>query len=281
MQYFETDENSPFRGKIQLDTCHWKADSLSYALIEGDTAGVFSIDNETKEILGDSAKLDAEKQDSYELSVQARYKYDSIEITDTGRILIKLLNINDNPPIFNDTTFSIEENSPVLTNVGTVGAEDLDGDLLYFEIIGGNINGTFSISKQLGQIRVTNPDSLDYESLPQFILTVVVKELFGPHVDTATVTINLTDIVTSITTAEGQSILKIYPNPTIGILNLDVLENSLNISEVEIINITGKTIYQKAESIERIDVSGFSSGLYFVKVMVNGNMCVEKVIIQE
>jgi len=55
----------------------------------------------------------------------------------------------------------------------------------------------------------------------------------------------------------------------------------MQISEVEIINITGRTIYHKAESIEQVDVSGFSKGLYFVKVRVNGNMYVEKVIIQE
>ena len=96
--------------------------------------------------------------------------------------------------------------------VGTLGAEDLDGGIIYFEIIDGNINGTFSISKQLGQIRVANPDSLDYESISQFNLTIVVKELFGPHADTATVIINIIDVVTSIPTAEDQDFLKIYPN---------------------------------------------------------------------
>jgi S-formylglutathione hydrolase len=281
IQYFETDENSPFRGKILLDTCHWDVDSISYAIIEGDTAGVFSIDNETKEILGDSSKLNYETVKSYDLKIQASYKHDSVDITDTIIFYIKLRNLNDNSPVLNDTTFIIQENSPAMEPVGTLGAEDLDGDIIYFEIIDGNTNGTFSISKQLGQIRVANPDSLDYESIPQFNLTVVVRELFGPHTDTATVIINIIDVITSIPSAEDQDFLKIYPNPTGGILYLDVLENSMQISEVEIISITGRTIYHKAESIEQVDVSPFTNGLYFVKVRVNGNMYLEKVIIQE
>ena len=278
---FEIDENSHLRERILPDTCYWDVDSMQYQLIYGDGADIFSINSATNEILADSAELDYEKKELYELLVQASYKYDTMEITDTAMIIIKLRNINDNAPVFHDTTFSIEENSPALTHVGTLGAEDLDGDIIYFEIIDGNINGTFSISKQLGQIRIANPDSLDYESMPQFNLKVVVKELFGPHTDTATVIINIIDVVTSIPSAEDQDFLKIYPNPTGGILYLDVLENSMQISEVEIINITGRTIYHKAESIEQVDVSGFSKGLYFVKVRVNGNMYVEKVIIQE
>jgi hypothetical protein len=88
--------------------------------------------------------------------------------------------------------------------------------------------------------RLANPDSLDYESMPRFNLKVFVRELFGPHTDTANLIINIIDVVTSIPAAEDQNFLKIYPNPTGGILYLDVLENSMQISEVE------KSISQEA-----------------------------------
>ena len=135
--------------------------------------------------------------------------------------------------------------------------------------------------KGQGYIRVANADFLDYESMPQFDLTIVIKELYGPNSDTATVTINLIDIddATSIYNAADQNKLKIYPNPTTGVLFLDVLDNSMKISEIEIINITGMTVYHKAESKEQVDVSGFAKGLYFVKVRVNEKMYVQKMIL--
>ncbi|GAH13125.1 unnamed protein product, partial [marine sediment metagenome] len=50
--------------------------------------------------------------------------------------------------------------------------------------------------------------------------------------------------------------------------------------EVEIINISGKVIYQKSGLIEQINLSGFPKGIYFIKVKVDKYVMVEKIVIQ-
>lgn len=61
--------------------------------------------------------------------------------------------------------------------------------------------------------------------------------------------------------------MKIYPNPANEILNLE-LENSTTIS---IVNMLGEEVYQgNVNANSSIDVSGFSSGIYFIKDLNNG-----------
>jgi D-alanyl-D-alanine carboxypeptidase len=279
-QVLEVNENSSFVGTISLDTYFWVSDSISYFIIEGDTDNVFEINNETREIFADSSKMDFEKKKLFELWVRAVYKHETIEITDTAQIVIKLININDNSPVFNDTIFSIQENSPELTSVGTLSVDDPDGDILYYEISDGNINNTFSINKQQGLIRVANPDSLDHESIPEFNLLIVAKELFGPHSDTGLVTINVTDDPTYIASRTSGNNIKLYPNPARNNLYIEWPHDSSEIPSVEIISLTGKTLYRNENPFEEIDLSGFTSGLYIVKVRSEEKVLVLKVLIK-
>ena len=183
-----------------------------------------------------------------------------------------------------DTTFSIIENSEVNDIVGTVSAEDPDGDYIYFEIIDGNINGTFSITEQSGLIRVANPDSLDYENenLRQFILTVVAKEAFGPHADTGTVTIEVTndtsDDDTFLASRASSNNIKIYPNPS-----KDLLTIQTGISgtyTVEITSLNGQKLYSRIFSANtcKVDLSSFQKGVYFITIRSKDFVTTEKII---
>ena len=55
--------------------------------------------------------------------------------------------------------------------------------------------------------------------------------------------------------------------------------------EIEILDITGKVIYQKeykninAHFTENIDLSGCTKGIYFVKVRLENNVSIEKLIV--
>jgi len=281
-QWFNVDENSAVVGTIYIDTSKWESDSVSYSILEGDTADVFEINNETREILSDSTKLDYEKTATFNLIIQAEQNVVSGTTTDIGEIHIELNNINDMPPVVYDTTLSIEENSPGTTLVGYIRAEDPEEmNIIYFDIIDGNINETFYINQQ-GQIKVNKVDSLDYESIPQFILTVVAKELEGPHTDTAIVTINITDIFepTSIQANKSLDKLKIYPNPTEGKLNIEILDWQSEIHEIEIINIIGRTVYRATDNDEQIEISRLTKGLYFVIVRSGDKVYTGKVILQ-
>lgn len=105
---------------------------------------------------------------------------------------------DNDPPVVNDQIFSIPENSPNGTSVGTVTATDPDGETSFsFAISGGNTGGAFAINPSTGLITVSNSSQLDFETTPVFNLTVEVKDAAMAQ-DTAIVTINLTDVVESV-----------------------------------------------------------------------------------
>ena len=101
------------------------------------------------------------------------------------------------PPVVNDQSFGIIENSANATVVGTVLASDPNStQTLTYSITGGNTNGAFAINPSTGQITVANKVALDHEVTPTFNLIVSVADSASPSLsDTATVTITLMDIV--------------------------------------------------------------------------------------
>jgi VCBS repeat-containing protein len=113
--------------------------------------------------------------------------------TDTATVTITVESENDAPTVA-DAAFSIDENSPAGTPVGSVSASDVDGDGLTYAITGGNTGGTFAISGT-GLITVANNTLLDYEMFQSFTLTVTVTDDGVPSLSTdAQVVISLNDL---------------------------------------------------------------------------------------
>ncbi|MEP4223198.1 Calx-beta domain-containing protein [Rhodopirellula bahusiensis] len=110
---------------------------------------------------------------------------------------------NDNPPVVLDQTFAIDENSPNATSVGTVLATDPDlpADALSFDVTGGTGSTAFAVDPTTGEITVADSAQLDFETTPTFTLDVEVTDVAG-HTDTATITINLVDLVEGTVTIE-------------------------------------------------------------------------------
>ncbi len=73
--------------------------------------------------------------------------------------------------------------------------------------------------------------------------------------------------------------LKLYPNPTNSILNIEAFTP---ITSIEIFTVLGQKILEQSVSYNKVqvDFSGFSRGNYFVRVTVNNNTNVLKVIKQ-
>ncbi len=100
-------------------------------------------------------------------------------------------------PVVTPATFSIPENSPNGTNVGTpVAFTDADpGQTHTYAITAGNSGGAFAINAATGQITVANSAALDFEVTPTFSLTVQVTDNGTPvKSGTGTITINLTNV---------------------------------------------------------------------------------------
>ncbi len=84
---------------------------------------------------------------------------------------------NEFAPEIVDQEFSIEENSTTGTVIGTVVADDADeGQVVSFEIVDGNDEGICEIDPSTGSLLVSDPTKLDYESITQVVLTIVVSD---------------------------------------------------------------------------------------------------------
>lgn len=101
----------------------------------------------------------------------------------------------DQPPVADDQTMSVAENSPNGTGVGTVVWSDGDvDDKVTFAEIGGTGTAVFEINSSLGAISVTDSAQLDFENPAQDQYTYIVELTdSGGLTDTAIITINVTD----------------------------------------------------------------------------------------
>ena len=263
-----------------MDTTLYKRDSISYSLIAGNPYNVFTLDSLTGVISADPVSLDYETFDWYhDLLVTARFKYGSTLILDTGNVSIEVKNIYEPLLAVRDTIFGIKENSTVGTTVGQIPYDNPEGLPLSFTIIDGNINGTFKMDfLGLGKIQIANADSLNYDTNPEFILTVAVEELQGGICrDTVTVTINLTPVSTF---DQVDNKIEIYPNPANDIITIQTDSPEQHL--IEITSLHGQLLYQSklAEPLTRIDLSSFQKGVYFITLRSRDYIRTEKIIKQ-
>ena len=174
------------------------AGSFTYTLVSGSG----STDNAAFTIAGDTlqtaAAFDYETKSSYSIRVRS---------TDQGGLwtekvfTITVTNVNESP-VISDQTFSVPEDSPNGTVLGTVTASDPDtGQTLTCAITAGNTNGAFAIDAATGQITVANASALDFETTPTFALTVQVTDNGAPVLSasaTMTITVEQRLYVTSV-----------------------------------------------------------------------------------
>jgi len=88
-------------------------------------------------------------------------------------------------------------------------------------------------------------------------------------------TINITNV--GLEAYSNYSSLIIYPNPTTGLFTVEIEDLKQN-TTIELINGIGQTIHQSvikdcsARCVHQIDLSDFSNGLYFIKIISNKKM---------
>ena len=76
-----------------------------------------------------------------------------------------------------------------------------------------------------------------------------------------------------------------YPNPTNGVLFIELGSDFLNATTVElnILDVTGKLVLTETSSKQKIQIAtlkGFSKGIYFLKVSANDKVYTEKIIVK-
>nr|XP_056711917.1 protocadherin Fat 4 [Euleptes europaea] len=152
-----------------------------------------------------TGELDRETVSNYTLTVIATDKGQP-SLSSSTDVIVIVLDINDNNPVFAQKLYNIEivENTLTGTDVVQVFAEDGDegsnGQVRY-AIISGNNNNEFRIDSVTGVITVAKP--LDREKKSSYSLTVQSADRgSSPRIDTTTVSIILKDVNDYVPTFE-------------------------------------------------------------------------------
>ncbi|KAG8592446.1 hypothetical protein GDO81_000503 [Engystomops pustulosus] len=167
---------------------------ITYSLLPADSV-TFGIDLNTGWIFLRHS-LDYEKTYIYNLLVVARSMDHFQDQTATTSVIVKILDVNDNDPIFNQQSyfFTIPESITPHGVVGTIRAQDRDsgrnGQLSYILLSGENY---FHINSKTGELM--NSEALDREVKAHHHLTVLVTDHGTPRRNaTAAVYITVTDL---------------------------------------------------------------------------------------
>jgi hypothetical protein len=212
-QTFAINENSGNGSLVAEIIAEDKDSELSFVITAGNTNDAFSLSTDGLLTVNDFNELDFETTPTFVLSVDVMDE----ETTVSATITINLNDVDEavnQAPQISDQTFSIDENSPDGTQVGTVSSFDPDGDALTYSITAGNTNDAFAIDASTGGLTVTNASELDFETTPTFTLTVQVAD--AELNASASITINLNDLLDTNQT------------PTIADQSFSIAENSAN-----------------------------------------------------
>uniref|UniRef100_A0A087YLE2 Cadherin 24 n=1 Tax=Poecilia formosa TaxID=48698 RepID=A0A087YLE2_POEFO len=186
----------------QLHTDMDRGDGRTKYMLEGEGVGsVFVIDGNTGNIHVTKA-LDREEKDEYRLTATATDRETGRALEPSSEFIIRVQDINDNPPIFPDEPYVavVPEMANIGTSITRVTATDAD-DPTYgnsARLVYGILQGQdlFSVDPQTGILRTAVPD-MDRETQDEYLVVLQAKDMgghLGGLTGTTTVTVKLSDV---------------------------------------------------------------------------------------
>ncbi|NXG86309.1 PCD23 protein, partial [Stercorarius parasiticus] len=168
IQVFATDLDSGLNGETE------------YSILSGNENATFVIDS-ARGILATNTVLDHENASSYrEMASSHRLillasDRGTPSLNSTATVLITVLDVNDNPPVFSSPEYHIhvKESIPVGSHVTEVSANDCDAGTnaeITYAIISGNDRGHFHLDGKTGSVDLMK--KLDYEDTMKFTLII-------------------------------------------------------------------------------------------------------------
>ncbi|PJB14695.1 MAG: hypothetical protein CO118_07275 [Flavobacteriales bacterium CG_4_9_14_3_um_filter_32_8] len=150
-----------------------------------------------------------------------------------------------------------------------------NGYLYEFGNIDGNLMGTFSMDSSYLNI---------WEGISSFIAMADITNdgkldmLVGNY--SGGVAFYKGNSGVSIKETEVLNDFNIYPNPTEGLLHVDLENNNLNNANLKIVDLLGRTIHQQKVTTKNIviNITNYSTGIYLVKFSNNKGSKVYKVV---
>uniref|UniRef100_H2ZT82 Cadherin domain-containing protein n=1 Tax=Latimeria chalumnae TaxID=7897 RepID=H2ZT82_LATCH len=164
---------------------------FDYTIVSGNNANAFQIESSVRFVGGRFQtvgtlilvdRLDFETASSYNLTIAASDR-GMPQKSSTVPAVIRVLDVNDNPPVFNRAEYSISvsESAPVSTEVIRVAAHDIDSSphaLIHYSISSGDDGRLFEINEMTGAIRLVQP--LDREVKAAHLLIIQASDGQSP-----------------------------------------------------------------------------------------------------
>jgi polyhydroxybutyrate depolymerase len=277
----------------------------AYAIFQGEQF----LFNDTLELFDDGLNHDGEvndnlfgnillaselPEDSYNVNL---FTYDSVFESLVNLVQTEKF-INFGPVVFEDYSFNMELGdaafypggtaviSLIIKNVGTEAtATNINAKLV-------SLNSHIIITENIVDFENLGPVENATSELP-FLVRVseecpinedmpIVIHIFSNNLlcwtDSFNIQVYPTDII-------DNSKLKtlIYPNPTNDVLNIEFSDKNTEGLVVEIFSVTGKRIYRndfKNRFQEEIDISGYSKGIYFLRIWRPYEVSISKIIVK-
>ena len=161
---------------------------VEYSIIDGNAENLFSV--ETSVVKSDTSFrlvgslvlsniLDRETTSSHCLVLLAS-DHGTPSLNSTATVLITVLDVNDNPPVFRSPEYHIrvKESIPVGSHVTEVSANDRDAGTnaeITYAVISGNDRGHFRLNGKTGSVDLMK--TLDYEDTMKF--TLIIQAIDG------------------------------------------------------------------------------------------------------
>uniref|UniRef100_A0AAZ3QDD8 Cadherin domain-containing protein n=1 Tax=Oncorhynchus tshawytscha TaxID=74940 RepID=A0AAZ3QDD8_ONCTS len=100
--------------------------TYSFSKLKGSIADIFVIDQNSG-IISVSGQIDFEKDKKYEVRVEAK---DQGGLTDSSKVVIEVIDVNDNSPVINVMSFSspVSEDAPPGTTIAIINVKDADSE---------------------------------------------------------------------------------------------------------------------------------------------------------
>ncbi|KAM9795003.1 protocadherin Fat 2 [Neosynchiropus ocellatus] len=165
---------------------------LVYEILDPEAMEIFKIDPSMGTIAL-IAPLDFESKAEYEFFVQAKDSGEpELYTAEPAKVTVRVLNVNDCPPQFTDSSYEASIIFPAVTaaEVVRVTAHDPDSAVTY-SITDGNLHGAFSIQPDSGVVTVSNTS--DFRHFYQ----LVVKASDGLYSSLAIINVNVTNFTAS------------------------------------------------------------------------------------
>ena len=200
--YAASVEESSVTGTFVANVTAVDADlsAVSYSIENGNVGGAFSIDTISGIIIVNGS-IDRETVSIFELTIGAsdlglsRKKRQSSLLMVTSTVMIEVSDLNDNPPQFQQSPYSIilREDAPLGTILSLIVTDadepNTPNSMITYNITTGNEAGIFSLDNS-GSLSLVQ--QLDFETQAVYLLTVIAQDQGEPPLTSNSTTVNIT-----------------------------------------------------------------------------------------